>query len=375
MRIEEFKYDTSLINDFIKFGYEIYKGDSNWIPPHQDEIKRQLLPSYWFYNKPGNLFRKFLLYDNGSVQGRIMAMINPSLKDKDGTAVGTIGFFECQNNYQYARAILEIATKWLYDNNIKRIWGPMNFDIWHSYRFMTRGFNHDLFFGEPYNKPYYPEYFEKFGFKIKAEWDSVEIHGKDILAEMKIKGEKRYNLLMKRGYRFELIDLNNLDNELIKLQQIMSKSFGGFLGFTPLRVEELKQLFEKANYAIHPRMFTFVYNADNILCGFAIALLELADAVRSMNGRTNIPARLRFMYHRHKVRKINFYLGGLTPEEIKNRSGLGRAGFYFIINEILKGGYNTMLLTLRLKSNLAHSLPGCLSPEPQKEYALYQVEL
>jgi len=155
----------------------------------------------------------------------------------------------------------------------------------------------------------------------------------------------------------------------------MSKSFGGFLGFTPLRVEELKQLFEKANYAIHPRMFAFVYNAENNLCGFAIALLELADAVRSMNGGNNLSAKLKFLYHRRRVNKINFYLGGLTPKEIKNRSGLGRAGFYFIINEILKGGYDTMLLTLRLKGNLAHALPGRLSPEPQKEYALYQVEL
>lgn len=375
MRIEPFRFDSALTDDFIKFGYDLYKGDSNWIPPHQAELKNLLSPTYSFYNKPGNLSKHFLLYDKGVVAGRVTAMINANLKDKDGTAVGTVGFFECERKYLYARTLLEEATKWLFNNNIKRTWGPMNFDIWHNYRFMTRGFNHDLFYGEPYNKPYYPEYFEKFGFKIKAEWDSVEIQGKEILSQMKTKGEKRYNLLMKRGYRFELIDLKHLDKEMKKLQKIISKSFGGFLGFTPLKVIELKQLFEKANCAIHPRMFAFVYNTENKLCGFAVALLELAEAVRSMNGRTNLTAKLKFLYHRRKVNKINFYLGGLTPEEIKNRSGLGRAGFYFILNEILKGGFDTMLLTLRLKGNLAHALPGRLSPKPQKEYALYQVAL
>ncbi|MHA1146591.1 MAG: hypothetical protein ACTSRW_17780, partial [Candidatus Helarchaeota archaeon] len=119
MRLKQFKFDPTLTNDFIKFGYEIYKGDSNWIPPHQAELKRQLLPSYSFYNKPGNLFEHFLLYDNGSVHGRITAMINTNLMDKDGTAVGTVGFFECVEKYQYARTLLEVATKWLYDNNIK----------------------------------------------------------------------------------------------------------------------------------------------------------------------------------------------------------------------------------------------------------------
>lgn len=375
MRLKRFKFNPVLMDDFVRYGYQIYNGDPDWIPPQPGELKRLFSPANSFCSKPGNQLKHFLLYDNGTIRGRVTTMINTDLKDRDGTAVGTLGFFECQEKFIYAKILLESALEWLNEMNIKRAWGPMNFDIWHSYRFMTKGFGHGTFYGEPYNKPYYPEYFTKFGFGIKAAWDSVEIQGKDILRQMQLKGEKRYKLLLERGYRFELVNLNRLDEELNKLQQIMSESFCDFLGFTPLCIEELKLLFKKALWAVHPRMFIFVYNPENKLCGFAMAIRELSDAIRSMKGTDNLPARLRFLYHRRKVRKINFYLGGVTAEEIKNRSGLGRAGFYFIINEILKGSYDTMLLTLRLKGNLAHGLPGNLSPEPQKEYALYQVEI
>ena len=240
---------------------------------------------------------------------------------------------------------------------------------------MTKGFDLDPFYGEPYNKSYYPAFFQNFGFNIRTEWDSVEISGKDILCQMMSKGEKRYHLLCDRGYRFETADMNNLDSEVEKLQQIMVKSFSGFIGFTPLSVEDMKYLFKKALCAINPKMFLFVYNPDGNLCGFALALLELADAIRSMKGGTSLAARLKFLYKRRFANKINFYIGGIAPEEIANRSGLGRAGFYYILNEIVRGGYETLLLTLRLKGNAAHALPGNLSPVPQKEYALYQVEL
>jgi len=375
MRLIKFTFNKQLIHEFVEFGYDIYRNDSKWIPPMRAEIIDRLSPQYSFYSRDGNRQCHFMIYENGIPKGRVTAMVNSQLKDRDNVSVGTLGFFECREDYQVARNLINGALDWLKKQNIKRVWGPMDFDIWHSYRFMTKGFDLPPFYGEPYNKSYYPDFFERYGFSIKAEWDSVEITGKDILCQMMSKGAKRYQLLYDRGYRFETANMNNLDSEIEKLQQIMVKSFSDFIGFTPLSADDLIRLFKKAQYAIDPRMFLFVYNPGGDLCGFAVALLELADAIRSMKGETNLAARLRFLYNRRSVNKINFYIGGVTPEEIANRSGLGRAGFYYILNEIIKAGFETLLLTLRLKGNAAHALPGRLSPIPQKEYALYQAEL
>jgi hypothetical protein len=82
MHVRLFRFDASLVREFIEFGRALYLDDARWIPP----------------------FRR---------------------------TVATVP--------------LDAARDWLRDQHgLRRIWGPMNFDIWHSYRFMTRGFDQAL---------------------------------------------------------------------------------------------------------------------------------------------------------------------------------------------------------------------------------------
>lgn len=374
MAVKHFTFDRSFTDLFVRFGYEIYQGDSSWIPPFKKELYAQLSPEFPFYQKPGNSHRHFLATSGERVVGRISAMVNKDLRDKDGTPVGTVGFFESINDYSVARDLLDSALGWLCEEQrISRIWGPMNFDIWHDHRFMNRGFDQKLFYGEPYNKPYYPGFFERYGFSSKQEWDSVEITGRETLRKMIARGADRYKLLIKRGYRFELFDERNFEEELRKLHVVISKSFSGFLGFTPIPFEEFEKLFAKSRYAFNPRFCVLAYDEKDTLAGFATAFIELSDAIRSMNGKNNLVGKLRFLCNRSKADRINFYIGGVIPEEVKKRSGLGRAGFYYTINQILNAGFQTLLLTLRVKGNLAHGLLGKNAPEPQREYILYEL--
>jgi hypothetical protein len=376
MPIKQFTFDPALTDRFVRFGYEHYHGDVNWIPPLSTEVRGQLSPEFTFYGKPGNSHRHFLATSGGRAVGRITAMVNGDLKDRDSTPVGTVGFFECIEAYGVAEALVDAATRWLRSQHgLTRVWGPMNFDIWHGYRFMTQGFDQNLFYGEPYNKPYYPEFFNRYGFTIKDSWDSVEVSGRDTLRNMITRGEKRYRMLVDRGYRFESIDMSNWQDEMRKLHSVMLSSFGGFLGYTPLSPVELDRMLFKSKYAIDPELFVFAYDETNTLAGFAAAFLELADAVRAMKGKSGPLAKLRFLRDRRHVDRINFYIGGVTPEELSRRSGLGRAGFYYTINQMLNKGYETLLLTLRLKGNSAHGLAARCPLAPQREYALYELTL
>ena len=374
MAIKSFTYEPALTDLFVRYGYEIYQGDSNWIPPFREEVHAQLSPKFPFYQKPGNSHRHFLAFSGERMVGRISAMVNGDLKERDGTPVGTVGFFESIDDYSVAHDLLDSAVAWLCeDKRIKRIWGPMNFDIWHDHRFMTRGFDQKPFYGEPYNKPYYPGFFERYGFSSKQEWDSVEITGRDTLTKIIARGAERYKLLIKRGYRFDLFDVRNFKEELRKLHAIISKSFGGFLGFTPIPFAEFERLFAKSRYAFDSRFCVLAYDEKDTLAGFATAFIELADAIRGMKGKNNLVSKLRFLHNRRKAHRINFYIGGVIPEEVEKRSGLGRAGFYYTIKQILDAGFETLLLTLRVKGNLAHGLLGRNAPEPQREYILYEL--
>jgi len=374
MPIKEFTFEHGLTKKFMDFGYEMYKADSNWIPPLRGDLCRQLKEDFPFHLKPGNHQRKFLATAGGKVCGRVTAMVNGDLKNQDGEQVGTLGFFECVNDYHVAQDLIGTSLQWLnQEMGISHVWGPMNFDIWHGYRFMMKGFERDLFYGEPYNKPYYPEFFERFGFEIINRWDSLELEGRENLERMTRRGQKRYTYLKDKGYRFEAFNRWQYTAEIKKLYTLLTRTFNGFPGFTPISYEEFLRLNSGTRFAIDPELVAFVYNENGETAGFIAAFLELADAVRAINGRKGPVSALKFLNMRRRVDRINFFLGGATPEEISRGSGLGlgRASFYYIVNQTLKRGYEKVLLTLRLVGNPARSLPGPDAPAPQREYALY----
>ena len=160
-----------------------------------------------------------------------------------------------------------------------------------------------------------------------------------------------------------------------KLHFVLTQSFSRFVGFTPIPLSEFMHLFEKSRYAFHPRLFRFIYDEQNVLAGFAVALLESSDAIRAMNGKDILQARLKFIYNRKRTNRINFYLLGITPEEAQKKTGAGRAGLYFIFNQILKEGFETAILALMAKGNRVHKLIGEVAPQPQREYTLYELNL
>jgi hypothetical protein len=374
--IKSFTFNRLQTDSFISFGYEQYQGDNNWIPPLKGELYKQLSPHYPFYSKRGNYHRHFLANAGNKVVGRISAMVNSDLRDKDGTPAGIIGFYESVDDYSVAADLLDVTMEWLHDEHgLKRIWGPMNFDIWHSYRFMTKGYDLKLFYGEPYNKSYYPDFFERYGFVYKQLWDSVEITRRNVLENMIVRGAERYQMLLDRGYRFEQFNVKEFKNELRKLHNILIKSFSGFLGFTHVSFEEFEQLVARSRYALNPRFTVLIYDENNILAGFAVALLELSDAIRAMKGKDSLVSKVKFIYNRSRVTRINFYAGGATPEEMVKMSGLGRAGFYYIIQQILNEGYEDVIFSLRTKHNRSRSLLGRNLRVAKREYVLYEVNL
>jgi hypothetical protein len=376
MAITHFTFEAEPLAAFVRFGYDLYGQDANWIPPLQRQVYAQLLPDFQFFKKPRNCHRNFLVKSRNKVIGRISAMVNRDLKDPEGISVGTIGFFECVNDPSVAQELLHYSTQWLHqEKGIYRIWGPMNFDIWHSYRLMTKGFDQKPFYGEPYNKAYYRDFFEDNDFAPKYYWDSVEITGPETIAKIVLPYAEQYRVLIKRGYHFKRFNMKKFKGELKKLHFVLTKSFNGFLGFTPISLSEFTHVFEKSRYAFHPQLFTFIYDKHNVLAGFVAALLELSDAIRAMNGKDNLRARLKFVYNRRQVNRINFYLIGITPEEAKKRTGSGRAGFYYILHQILNEGFETVVLALMAKGNRMHKLLVEDAPQPQREYALYELNL
>ena len=147
-------------DNFLVFPPSITQPNSNWLPDLAEA-------RFHCGDHPASaVWRNFLLVDGSDMRGRVTAMINPHLCDDSGRPYGQLGFFECIDDPDAARLLIEPAMAWLRDKLPVggSVLAPMNFDTWHAYRLRTAGFEEPTYFMEPYNPRFYPALFTALGF-------------------------------------------------------------------------------------------------------------------------------------------------------------------------------------------------------------------
>ena len=115
----------------------------------------------------------FIAYYNNNHAGRIMAFIDYNYNKTHGEKIGWLGLFESTENSDIAEMLLETGIKYLKENGCTKITGPAKFNANGEVGLLVDGFDKKPYFMEPYNTPYYAQYFEKYGFEKENDWFSM----------------------------------------------------------------------------------------------------------------------------------------------------------------------------------------------------------
>lgn len=371
--MKAFTFDGALTDAFVRVAEEIYCGDASRTGATAAAERALLDPAFPFYRRRGSDHCRFLAFANGRSVARAVASIHPDLRDRNGTPVGAVGLFEATRDYAAAEDVLAAAVDWLGARGRRRVWGPLDFDIWHRYRFMTRGFELDRFLGEPYNKPWYPEHFERFGFTPRRRWNSFPLGGPDGVARLCAPWAEADRRLRDRGYRFESWRRLPLARALERLHVALSDSFSGFLGFTPLPLGEFLELIAPGRIAVERSASTFAYDEAGRLAGFAAVFRDLAPALRAADGRSGWRARLGFWLEQRRASRLMIHLGGITRAEAHRRTGLAGALFHHTLEAVRRAGYPEILATLVARGNPMRRYYGEHAADGSREYTLFEL--
>src|SRR5476649_440577 len=126
MVITEIK-DKQTRTAFLDVARLIYKNDDNWVCPLDNDIKAVFDPAKNNFNQFGKCTRLILQDDNGRLTGRVAAFINNKKAFNYEQPTGGMGFFECINNEEAAFLLFDTAQKWLAENGMQAMDGPINF--------------------------------------------------------------------------------------------------------------------------------------------------------------------------------------------------------------------------------------------------------
>lgn len=320
--------NSSLVKEFIEFPKRLYKNDSNWICPLDNEIEGIFNPKTNKNFQHGEAIRWLLLDDNKNTIGRIAAFIDENKRSHYKVPCGGCGFFECIDNQKAADMLFNAAKDWLAQRGIKAMQGPINFgENFNHWGLLVDGFVQQGY-GMPYNPPYYQKLFETYGFKNYFEQYSYH----KVLAE----GwpERLYKMAaqisQRPGYSFEHLSYKRIDDFVGFFVEIYNTIWSAYHdSYTPLNNEGIKNMLMDSKPIIDEEMIWFAFDQGKPV-GLLLSVPDLNQVLKKLkNGKLNLFNKIKLLYYKSKVITRNrALLAGIHPDY--QNSGIVLALFYQI---------------------------------------------
>lgn len=255
---------------FIGLPYKLYKNTPNYVPDlrimQKETLNKKKNP---FFNHADAAY--FIAIDEkGNVEGRIAAIKNDNYKKHWGEDYGFFGFFECVDKQEVAHLLFEAAKKWLKEQNVIGIYGPMNPSTNDTCGTLIDGFDTPPYVMMVHNLEYYDKLIANEGFFKRMDLYSYLLKVDQFSTRFLEVSEKIEERLYKRGIVIRKVNFKNLVEETQKLRDIYNKAWEKNWGFIPMEDSEFEALVKELKMVT---LEDLVYIAEDH--GKAVAFIAL----------------------------------------------------------------------------------------------------
>jgi hypothetical protein len=292
----------------------IYKNDSTWVCPLDNEIEAIFDPGKNPYFKHGEVERWILEDDNKKLMGRIAAFIDTNLARSYDQPTGGIGFFECINDKDPAFLLFDTAKECLKSKGMEAMDGPINFGETDKYwGLLVGGFTHPSF-EVPYNPPYYQYLFESYGFKTYYKMEGFHLDVSKPLSERFTKIAEW--VTNKPGYEFRHFTWKDQEKLTHDFAAVFNEAWASFKEhFEPLDPAYIKRVLQKAKPFLDEEFIWLAYYEGKPI---AIYLMfpDINQIFKHLNGKMNLISMIKFLYlkKRNTITRAKGLLMGVIPK-------------------------------------------------------------
>jgi len=328
---------------FLEFHKWLYRDDPNWVCPLDSEFNAVFDPAINRTFRHGILKRWILTDEDDRMIGRIAAFVDHYRSKAYRQPTGGLGFFEVIEDEKAAFLLFETAVEWLKDNGMEAVDGPITFGSNESnWGLLVEGFMQQGY-GMPYNKKYYKDYFEKYGFR--NYFNQYSFH-RDI-ASVNVFPERFMKIAewisRKPGYTFEHFSFKNPGKYVNDLVEIYNATWSEFReDYQPMEPDDFNETIKKGKAFLDEELIWFAYK-DGEPVAFYILFPDLNQILKHFNGKMNLWNMIRFLYLKQKktMTRMRALVAGVKPA-FRN-SGIESAIFKCLYNVFMKKRYYTEL--------------------------------
>jgi hypothetical protein len=354
------------LNEFVELPFTLYRNEPNWAPPLRIAVKELLdRNKHPFYANAQAEF--FLARKADKVAGRVAAIIDRNHNRFHGEEAGFFGFFECIDDPEVARALLERARGWVIERGAKFLRGPVNPSTNYECGLLIEGFDSAPMVMMTYNPQYYQGLIEQAGL-VKAKDLYAYLSNANTITIDRI-GRVADRALAKNKMRVRPINMKDFDGEVARVWEIYAAAWARNWGFIPMTKEEFFQMGKEMKMILKPELVLIGEVGDRMV-GFALALPDVNQALKRANGNLFPTGLLKILYYQRLVKNVRVLALGVVEEY--RTSGVA-AGFYAtLVRNARKLGYGDCEMSWILEDNvLMNRSLEAMGARRYKTYRIY----
>ena len=358
---------------FLRLPWGIYPGYPNWVPPLLSSIARTLdAKRNPFYQHAES--RLYLAWRGRRPVGRVIATVDRLYNEYHNDTMGFWGFFECENDPEAAKALLDRAADDLRSRGMTQMMGPMNPSINGECGILTKGFDLPPVILMPYNPPYYPDLIEQAGLEKVKDLFAYLLLSKNVTGDSEqLQRIERLGKLIHRRHptlRVRTLDMANYDADVLALGHLFNTVRKDNWGFVPTTEAEVRAMARDIKPIADPQM-VFIAELDGKPVGCLLALPDINPLLRKCNGRLLPFGWLHLLRGRRSLHWLRVFGSAALPEH--RHIGIIPLLFGEVIRTGHRRGYTHAELSWVSEGNLRPilAIEQALKPELYKVYRVY----
>jgi hypothetical protein len=284
----------------------LHGNDPAFVPVLDAALGALMSPKNPFWRHAGA--REWLAFRAGRPVGRIGACVDRRLLER-APGCGVVGFLDCAEDAEAARALFAEAEAWLRGQGCARARGPLNYSIHDTAGVLVEGFEAPPTIDTTWNPPYLPGLWEGAGYR-----GAQDLLG--LAADVEVGGPERARRFAERAKRqgavIRAIDLRRFGEEVEAARTIYNAAWDANWGHVPIDRDEFLHNARQMRGVLDVDLLRLA-EVDGKPVAFLFALPDLNVAIRASRGRLLPWGWLRLMRARRAGGRCRVVALGVLP--------------------------------------------------------------
>lgn len=316
---------------FFEAPFNAYPPQIGYVSPMRGDLMRMLDPAKNPLWQAGNPFRFWTVHRGEKPLGRIIAHLHCQSNERWGMRRAQFGFFDCADDPEAARMLLNAAEDFARDQGMNELVGNFNLTAMQQCGVMTAGFEATAYTDMIVGPSWLPRLLEANGFSAFFPMTTFEID----LARSPLPPAA----LDRARYSFAPIRKRTFPERMEEARLLLNDGFHNNPMFVPLTAEEFQFQAGELSTILDPRLSS-VLKRDGVPVGVVIAIPDLNGFLKATRSRIGLTTPWHFLRYRMNRKRavIIFY----SVAQAAQGQGIMSAMLAKTLERVRAAGYETV---------------------------------